>query len=261
MALSQLATRPLEEVRTEYYALLRAGGMKPSPEEIDVSGSCGRVTFEAVYARSSVPDSHSCAMDGVALASEDVRRASEAAPVFLSRERYCPVSTGDRLPDGCDCVVMEEDVIEAPDGIELCRPAAPWQHVRQIGEDVCEGEMLLPSFTYIRPAAVGAMLASGVGSVLVCRRPVVGVVEPAGAGTPAGCNYAILSAMLSDWGAVPERFVCGDGGPDDILIVKFEAELFGDAFADGMSARAVFSADGNNHGLDPPAVPIFGICG
>ena len=41
--------------------------------------------------------------------------------------------------------------------------------------------------------AVGAMLASGVSSVLVCRRPVVGVVEPAGAGRPAGCLPVILS--------------------------------------------------------------------
>ena len=246
MAASKLEARPLEESRSEYYALLRANGMKPSPEEIEVSASCGRVTYEAVYARSSVPDSHSCAMDGVALASADVSRASEATPVFLSRDRYCPVSTGDSLPEGCDCVVMEEDVIEAPDGIEFCRPAAPWQHVRQIGEDVCEGEMLLPSFTYIRPAAVGAMLASGVGSVRVCRRPVVGVVEPADADRTAGFNYAILSAMLSDWDAVPELFRCEDSGAEAL------EKALGEALSrcDAVVMSGYTSADGESGGLE-----------
>lgn len=249
MAASKLDIRPLEEVRSEYTALLRANGMKPSPEEIEVPLSCGRVTYEAVYARSSVPDSHSCAMDGVALASGDVSRASEATPVFLSRERYCPVSTGDRLPDGCDCVVMEEDVIEAPDGIELCRPAVPWQHVRQIGEDVCEGEMLLPSFTYIRPAAVGAMLASGVGRILVCRRPVIGVVAPASADSAADCNYAILSAMLNEWSAVPELFRCAGDGTDAA------EKTVGEALSrcDAVVMTGFTSADGGTGGCETVA--------
>lgn len=246
MAASKLEARPLEEVRSEYTALLRANGMKPSPEEVEVPSSCGRVTFEAVYARSSVPDSHSCAMDGVALASRDASGASEATPVFLPRERYCPVSTGDRLPDGCDCVVMEEDVIEAPDGIELCRPAAPWQHVRQMGEDVCEGEMLLPSFTYIRPAAVGAMLASGVGRVSVCRRPSVGVVVPAAADSEAGCNYAILSAMLNEWGAVPELFRCCGDGADALAATAGEAL----SRCDAVVLAGFTSADGEDGGYE-----------
>ena len=32
MAANRLGARPLEEVRSEYFALLRAVGMKPSPE-------------------------------------------------------------------------------------------------------------------------------------------------------------------------------------------------------------------------------------
>ena len=212
MAVSQLEMRPLEEVKTEYTGILRGNGMGPSPEEVDVSVSCGRVTFDAVYACASAPRRHSCAMDGVALASADTAGASEATPVFLGDDRYYRVSTGDPLPDGCDCVVMEEDVIEAPDGIELCRAAAPWQHIRQIGEDVCEGEMLLPSLTYIRPAAVGAMLAGGVDRVLVCRKPAVGVIVPVTGGE--NYNYAILSAMLREWGAEPELITAADPGAD-----------------------------------------------
>ena len=70
---------------------------------------------------------------------------------------------GDPLPEGCDAVVMVEDVIRQEDGtVRLYAPAAPWQHIRQIGEDICAGEMILPSFTKISPSAIGAMIAGGV---------------------------------------------------------------------------------------------------
>ncbi|MBR5382105.1 MAG: molybdopterin biosynthesis protein, partial [Oscillospiraceae bacterium] len=216
MAISRLEGRPLEEVKTEYTELLRKNGMRPLPEEIDVCDSCGRVTFDAVYAALNAPRWHSCAMDGAALFSGDTVGASEAVPVFITGDRCFRVSSGDPLPEGCDCVVREEDVIEAPDGIELCREAVPWQHVRQIGEDMCEGEMLLPSLTYIRPAAVGAMLASGVGRIRVCRRPAVGVIVPASGGADhnGAENYAILSSMLREWGAVPELITADSSSAD-----------------------------------------------
>src|SRR5699024_2280097 len=103
--------------------------------------------------------------------------ATETTPVTLSEREYVPVDTGDPLTRGCDAVIMAED-IEPLDGggIRLRAAAAPWQHVRQIGEDICAGEMVLPSHTEISPAAVGAMLASGVLECEVCRRPVVGII-------------------------------------------------------------------------------------
>ena len=74
------------------------------------------------------------------------------------------MDTGDPLPSGCDAVVMIEDVVEG-DGFRsrLYAAAAPWQHIRQIGEDISAGDMIIPSFTEpLRPACMGAMLAAGV---------------------------------------------------------------------------------------------------
>ena len=86
------------------------------------------------------------------------------------------VNTGDPLPEGCDAVVMVEDVVQEGDGVTLYAAALPWQHVRQIGEDISAGDMIVPSFSVLSPAALGALLESGVLSVEVVSRPIAGVI-------------------------------------------------------------------------------------
>ena len=48
--------------------------------------------------------------------------------------------------------------------------------MRQIGEDISAGDMILPSFTEVTPAGLGAMLAAGVMKLKVVRQPVVGII-------------------------------------------------------------------------------------
>ena len=125
---------------------------------------------------------------------------------------FTVVDTGDPLPKDCDAVVMIEDVIYNDDGsAKLYKAAAPWQHIRQIGEDICAGEMILPSFTEISPSAIGAMIAGGVLEVEVVKKPVIGII-PTGDEIIPPCtdpkegdilefNSSIFSAMLKQWGA------------------------------------------------------------
>ena len=44
--------------------------------------------------------------------------------------------------------------------IEIIEPAAPWQHIRPIGEDIVQEEMLFPQGHKIRPVDIGVLLAS-----------------------------------------------------------------------------------------------------
>lgn len=60
----------------------------------------------------------------------------------------------------------------------LYAAALPWQHVRQIGEDISAGDMIVPSFSVLSPAALGALLESGVLSVEVVSRPIAGLSRP-----------------------------------------------------------------------------------
>ena len=153
-------------------------------------------------------------MDGIALRAKDTFGATETTPVRLTKEQFIVVDTGDLMPEGCDAVVMIEDVVWEEDGsVRLYGAAAPWQHIRQIGEDICAGEMILASYQKITPSAIGAMIAGGILEVDVCTQPVVGIIptgdeivspvtDPA-PGDILEFNGSIFSAMLKEWSAVP----------------------------------------------------------
>ena len=223
MAFQYLKNIPLEKAREDYLELLRSEGFAPSTQTVPVAQSNGRISARAVYAHICAPHYPASAMDGIALSAALTFGAGETSPVTLQPGQFTVVDTGDPIPEGCDAVVMIEDVVRQSDGcVKLFAPAAPWQHIRQIGEDICAGEMILPSHSRISPAAIGSMLAGGVLEVEVLRRPVVGII-PTGdeivpptsdpkAGDIIEFNSSIFSAMLSDWGAdavtfpiVPDR--------------------------------------------------------
>jgi putative molybdopterin biosynthesis protein len=216
MGFEYLTNVPLSKAREEYIALLVKNGMTPSAETIPVRAAAGRITAGPVYARISSPHYNASAMDGIALNAALTYGTTETTPVFLTKDQFVTVDTGDALPPGCDTVVMIEDVIEEDGGVRLYQAAAPWQHIRQIGEDICAGEMLLPSFSEISPSAIGALIAGGVLEVSVIKSPVVGII-PTGdeivsaadnpkEGEIPEFNSAIFAAMLREWGAEPVVF-------------------------------------------------------
>lgn len=224
MGFEYLTNVPLTQARNEYLALLQSHGFGPKTEVIPVFESCGRVTARAVYAHICAPHYAASAMDGVAVNARDTFGATETTPVTLSPEQYIVLDTGDPIPEDRDAVIMVEDIVKNADGsITIHAAAAPWQHIRQIGEDVCAGEMILPSHMTVSPAAIGAMIAGGVLEIEVIRKPVVGII-PTGDEIIPPCtdpkpgdilefNGSIFSAMVRQWGAeavvypiVPDQF-------------------------------------------------------
>ena len=168
MAFQYLTNVPLDQARADYLAFLEERGFGPAAETVPVQNSCGRVTAGPVYARICAPHYPASAMDGIALETARTYGATETTPVTLPPGAFQVVDTGDPVPEGCDGVVMIEDVVWEEDGAaRLHAPAVPWQHIRQVGEDICAGEMLLTAYAVITPAAAGAMLASGVTRVPV----------------------------------------------------------------------------------------------
>ena len=84
---------------------------------------------------------------------------------------------------------MREDVHEVEGGVELQAAAAPFQHVRSIGEDVSTAELLLPAGHRLRAVDVAAAGAAGATELVVRRRPVVTVI-PHGRRAPSGRDRA-----------------------------------------------------------------------
>lgn len=236
MGFEYLTNVPLEQACREYLELLEHQGFEPQTQVIPVYESCGRVTAEAVYAHICAPHYTASAMDGVAVCARDTFGATETTPVTLHPEQFTVLDTGDPVPEGRDAVIMVEDLVKNEDGsITIHAAAAPWQHIRQIGEDVCAGEMILPGHMTVTPAAIGAMIAGGVLELRVIRRPVVGII-PTGDEIIPPCtdprpgdilefNGSIFSAMVRQWGAEPVVYPIV---PDDFDRIKAMVEKASD---------------------------------
>ena len=192
MAFQYLTNVPLERARREFRDALRCAGFGPEAETIPVQDACGRITAEPVYARICAPHYPACAMDGIALEARATFGATETTPVTLGAEAFTAVNTGDPVPEGCDAVVMADVVGQEDGSVRLHAAAVPWQHIRQIGEDICAGEMILASHVEISPSAMGAMLAAGVLEAAVLRRPVVGII-------PTGDEVVPPTASRGTW--------------------------------------------------------------
>ena len=224
MGFEYLTNIPLEKAQEEYLSLLKNNGFTPKTELIPVFDACNRVTALPVYAHICAPHYAASAMDGIAVNARDTFGATETTPVILKSGQYVIVDTGDPIPEHCDAVIMVEELVQNEDAtITIHAAAAPWQHIRQIGEDICVGEMILPALTKVSPSAIGAMIAGGVLEIEVIRKPVVGII-PTGDEIVPPCtdpkpgdilefNSSIFSAMLKEWGAeavvypiVPDKF-------------------------------------------------------
>ena len=235
MPVKYLTNIPLDKAREEYLSILKQNGLAPKTETLPVLQVAGRITAAPVYAKINAPHYNACAMDGIALDSKLTFGASETTPVTLTENQYIKVDTGDPLPSTADAVVMIEDVIKDGETVKLFSAAAPRQHIRQIGEDICTGEMLLSSYSKITPAAVGASIASGVLEIDVIKRPIVGII-PTGDEIIPPCpnpkegeilefNSAIFSAMINEWDAEAKVYP----------IVKDDLKMISDAVKKALS--------------------------
>ncbi len=206
-----LSNLPLDQAIGDYITNLVNSGFVAQKELVAVAQACGRILYGAVYANICAPHYNAAAMDGIALDAAITFGATETTPVILDDDQYWVVDTGDPLTSGCDAVVMVEDVVCVEDGVKLFTAAAPWQHIRQIGEDICAGDMILPAYATVTPSAIGAMLAGGVMEIEVIKKPIVGIIPTGdeiispctnpGSGDIIEFNSSIFSAMLKEWSA------------------------------------------------------------
>ena len=217
MGFEYLTNVPLDEARGEYLARLQENGFDGQTEMVSVQNAFGRITARAVYAAICAPHYAASAMDGIAVHAKDTFGATETTPVRLTPQQYMVVDTGDPVPEDCDAVIMVEDIVRGEDeSVTIYAAAAPWQHIRQIGEDICAGEMILASYMEVTPAAIGAMIAGGVLEIEVIKKPVIGII-PTGDEIVAPCadpkpgdilefNSSIFSAMVQEWGAEAKTY-------------------------------------------------------
>ena len=208
---------PLSEAKSTFFSRLETVGFSGACETVPVTDACGRVIKNAAYARICSPHYNASAMDGVAVDSRITFGASEKTPVTLLPGDYTVVDTGDPVPDTCDAVIMVEDLIEAGDGkLQIISAVYPWQNVRQVGEDICMGDMAAPSGATLTPSLCGALLAGGITEIEVIKKPLVGIIPTGdeivpptgnpGKGDIIEFNSTVFKGMLEKFGALSKVY-------------------------------------------------------
>lgn len=214
--------------------------------------SLGRHFFSDIISPTNVPPADNSAMDGFAVSSIDLSKATKDNPVDLkiideiyagkihniklSSGTCVRIFTGGRIPDGADAVVRQEDVVYDKFKATFTSPVIKGADIRERGDDVKEGQIIFNAGDKITPASIGLLSALNINKVKVFRKPKVFVLATGnellelGAKLPEGkiinSNSYALSAMICECGAIP---IYGGISDDTESSITKAFEKIGDA--------------------------------
>ena len=212
---------------TEARALVLEAAQPLAPEVVTFEAALGRVLAEEVRSGRTLPPADCSAMDGYAVRAADVAQpgarlrvayevaAGGQAPRALAAGEAARIFTGAPLPLGADTVVRQEDADARAGEVRVLVAVPRGESVREAGEDVRAGDLVLAPGARIGPAQVGMLASLGHTLARVHRRPAVAVlsggdelVEPHE--TPANgrivsSNAYTLSAQCREAGALPNN--------------------------------------------------------
>lgn len=139
----------------------------------------GRVVAQDVVATEFIPPFANTAVDGFAVRAQDVTTAGVELEVLgvigaghvaeyeIGAGQSARIMTGAPMPRGADAVVMIEDATELGATRVRCnKPAKVSDAVREIGEDVCAGDIVFKSGEVINAAGVGVLASINARKVL-----------------------------------------------------------------------------------------------
>lgn len=225
--------------------LLAAAQPTAGQQQVATLEADGRVLAQDIRSALDVPGFDNSSMDGYAVNRAELAAAVAAGQALVVSQRIAAgqfgpalqpgsvarIFTGAPLPAGADAVVMQEEVEASLDaqGQGLARFSSVPESgafIRRRGEDVCQGDIVLPAGTRLGPAELG--LAASLGLAQLPLRPRLRVAlfstgdelvmpgevapEQMAPGAIYNSNRYFLAVLLrrlgcevSDLGIVPDR--------------------------------------------------------
>ncbi len=214
----------------EAIAIIQSNCATLPVERCSLMDSLGRTLAEDIYAKVDNPPFDRSPLDGYALRGEDSVGATKDSPVTLQVVdtvyagdcATIPVTvgtcvrimTGAMLPEGCNCVIRQEDTDMGAQIVSLYKSHKPYDNYCYQGEDFKAGTPLLTQGQTLNSAALGVLASAGIATQIpVYPLPKVAlvttgdeVVAPEVAPLPQGKIYGsnghLLWARLLELGLV-----------------------------------------------------------
>lgn len=152
-------------------------------EHCSLRDAFDRIIAEDVTSPLNVPAYINSAMDGYALSSNDLpsegsRQLQVIGTAFagtpfegkVGSGQAVRIMTGAMVPEGADTVIMQEQAERDGDTLTIQSGHNPGENVRQIGEDIAKGGVVLAAGKKIRGAELGLLASLGIAEVIVKRR-------------------------------------------------------------------------------------------
>jgi molybdopterin molybdotransferase len=208
---------------SEALAHIFALANKLESETVPLPQAAGRVLAKDVSARLTQPPFSSSAMDGYAVINAEAQSGmtlkvigeSAAGDRFtgrLNKGEAVRIFTGAPVPEGADCILIQEDAIRNDDTITVRENRDTKTYIRPAGGDFSEGDVI--SAPRKLSASDIALLASmNIAEIPVTRKPVVALI--------ANGNELVMPGETPG----PDQIVCSNNFGLKALLEEHGAEV------------------------------------
>lgn len=152
-------------------------------EIVPIENATSRICAEEIFATSFLPKFNNSAMDGYAIIYEDKNSELEIIDTIfagdnndklLEKNSCIKIMTGAKIPQNSTAIIPKEDVEELNDSkIKILKNVKEFQHIRYIGEDIKENELLINIGDEINFSKITLLASQGISYIKVYKKPKV----------------------------------------------------------------------------------------